>query len=460
MAKITFMGAGSTIFVKNIIGDCLSTPSLKDAHFALYDIDAKRLKESQIMIETLNQNCNKGRAKITAHHGVKSRKAALKNADYVINAIQVGGYKPGTVIDFEIPKKYGLRQTIADTIGIGGIFRALRTIPVMNDFAKDMEQVCPDAWFLNYTNPMAMLSGFMQRHTCIKCIGLCHSVQVCAGRLLSNAGFDIRKFKRINWKIAGINHMSWLLELKDGNKDLYPMLRKKLYPMITTVLKKGCKAISEDKGSSKFQKNVADDIVRLMYMKELGYYVTESTIHHSEYAPYWIKNSQPDLLEKFNIQLDEYPKRCINQIERWEKTSKDLVKNKGLKHKRTHEYGSRIIEAMETDKPFVFGGSVINNGIISNLPGNACVEVKCVADRSGISPTYAGALPEQCAALTRTNINPQLMTIEAAATLKKDAVYQAAFLDPHTAAELTLDQIRSLCDDLIKAHGKMLPKYK
>lgn len=460
MTKITFLGAGSTVFVKNIIGDCLLTPALKDAHYALYDIDAKRLKESLKMIQILNKNCNKGRAKVTAHHGIKSRKTALKGSDYVINAIQVGGYKPSTVIDFEVPKKYGLRQTIADTLGIGGIFRALRTIPVMHDFARDMESVCPDAWMLNYTNPMAMLSGYMLRHTNINYIGLCHSVQVCAEALFTKTDIDIKKIKNLNWSIAGINHMAWLLELKDGDKDLYPVVRKKIYPVMDKVLKRGCQAVADDMTVPKVYHRVAGDMIRLMYMRNFGYYVTESSIHNAEYSPYWIKSSQPELLDKYYVHLDEYPRRCVRQIERWKKESKELVHNKSLKHKRTHEYGSRIIEAMETDKPFAFGGNVINNGIISNLPDDSCVEVKCVADRNGIKGTHVGKLPEQCAALNRTNINPQLLAIEAAASLKKDAVYQAAFLDPHTAAELSLDQIKKLCDEMIKAHGNMLPKFK
>ncbi len=460
MAKITFMGAGSTIFAKNILGDCMRTPALQDAHIALYDIDATRLKESKIMLDTINKNSNKGRAKITTHHGVSSRKAALKDANYVVNAIQVGGYEPSTVIDFEIPKKYGLRQTIADTLGIGGIFRALRTIPVMDSFARDMEKVCPNALMLNYTNPMSMLSGYMLRHTNINYVGLCHSVQVCAPGLLNHAGIDPKKIKNLNWKVAGINHMGWLLEVKDGEKDLYPELRKKLYPIMDKVVKKGCKAVNTDKGSSELERRVAHDIIRLEYMRKLGYYCTESSEHNAEYAPFWIKSGQPELLDKYNIPLDEYPRRCVRQIAKWKEQAKDLVGNKNLKHTRTHEYGSFIMEAMETDNPFAFGGNIINNGLISNLPTKACVEVKCIADRQGIHGTYVGEIPEICAAMNRTNINSHLLAIEAAATLNKEAIYHAAFMDPHTAAELNMEQIKNLCDDLIKAHGNMLPKYK
>lgn len=464
MAKITFMGAGSTVFVRNVMGDCMCTPALQDSHIALYDIDGARLRESKKLLDTLNKNINQGRAKITTHLGVANRKAALKGANYVVNAIQVGGYEPSTVIDFEIPKKYGLRQTIADTLGIGGIFRALRTIPVMESFAHDMEQVCPDAWLLNYTNPMAMLSGYIQRYTGVKTVGLCHSVQCCAAGLCDYAGIDSKKLKNFQWKIAGINHMAWLLEVKDGDKDLYPEIRKKLYPVMDKVIKKGCQKVKDEaeKLPNKWTQEykVAHDIIRLEYMRKLGYYITESSEHNAEYAPFWIKADQPELIAKYAIPFDEYPRRCINQIAGWKKASKELVGDPNLKHTRTHEYGSYIMEAMETDVPFRIGGNVINNGVISNLPAEACVEVACLVDRNGVQPTYVGKLPEICAAMNRTNINPQLLTIEAAYTKKKEAIYHAAYMDPHTAAELNMEQIRSLCDDLIKAHGSMLPKFK
>ena len=228
MAKITFMGAGSTVFARNVLGDCMCRESLKDSHIALYDIDGARLKESEYILNVINNNVNEGRAKITTHLGVRNRKAALRGADFIVNAIQVGGYEPSTVIDFEIPKKYGLRQTIADTLGIGGIFRALRTIPVMLDFARDIEEVAPNAWFLNYTNPMAMLTGAMLQATGVKTVGLCHSVQVCVQTLLETLGEDCSPERLANIKshIAGINHMAWLLEISENGKDLYPQLKK------------------------------------------------------------------------------------------------------------------------------------------------------------------------------------------------------------------------------------------
>lgn len=444
MAKITFMGAGSTIFAKNVLGDCMLSPALHDAHISLYDIDGKRLKESKQMLETLNKNINKGRAKITSHLGEGNRQKALKGANYVVNAIQVGGYEPSTVIDFDIPKKYGLRQTIADTLGIGGIFRGLRTIPVMLDFAKDMEKVCPDALFMSYTNPMSILTGAMLRMTNVKTVGLCHSVQVCANALLNNLGLS-KKVKKLQWKIAGINHMAWLLEITDGGKDLYPEIKK----VAAQKLKQWRK--SKEKNG---------DMVRLDLMLRFGYYITESSEHNAEYSPYWIKSAYPGLIDEYNIPLDEYPRRCIKQIARWEEQSKEMVKNPKLTHARTHEYGSFIMEAMETDIPTRIGGNVMNTGLITNLPHNSIVEVPCMVDRNGVQPCHIGDLPEQCAALNRSNINVHQLTIQAAMTMKKEDVYRAAMLDPHTAAELSLDDIKSMCDDLIKAHGNMLPKFK
>jgi len=445
MPKITFMGAGSTVFAKNVLGDALLTDSLRDSHIALYDIDPARVEESKMMMDTLNANVNANRATITAHLGVEKRREALRGASYVINAIQVGGYEPSTVIDFEVPKKYGLRQTIADTLGIGGIFRALRTIPVMLDFARDIEAVCPDAWMLNYTNPMAMITGGMLLGSRVRTVGLCHSVQGCAEGLLRHVGlWD--QVKKLQWKIAGINHQGWLLEITDGGVDLYPEIKRRAAKMNEEARKKGAKKHW--------------DMVRFELMLKFGYYVTESSEHTSEYMPYWIKSTHPELIEEFNIPLDEYPRRCIGQIEWWKKQRDEIVANRKLTHSRSHEYGSYIMNAMETDVPIRVGGNVLNTGLITNLPSKACVEVACMVDRNGVQGTYVGDLPEQCAALNRTNINVQLLTIEAALSLRKDAIYHAAYLDPHTGSELTLDQIKSLCDDLIEAHGSMLPSYK
>jgi alpha-galactosidase len=433
MPKITFLGAGSTVFAKNVLGDCMLAPSMEGFEFALFDIDTQRLKDSERMLNNLKESLKKN----VQIHAYSDRKEALRGSKYVINAIQVGGYKPSTVIDFEIPKKYGLRQTIADTIGIGGIFRNLRTIPVLMDFAKDMEEVCPDALFLNYTNPMAVLTGVMNRFTNIQTVGLCHSVQVCTKELFKSLGMDP---EGIQEKIAGINHMAWLLEVKRDGQDLYPEIKRR---------------------AREKQKTRHNDMVRFELMDKFGYYVTESSEHNAEYHPYFIKSTYPELLDTYNIPLDEYPRRCEKQIKDWESMREDLVRSKSLSHVRSKEYGSRIIEAIETNVAFKFGGNVLNTGrLISNLPEKSCVEVSCVADRSGITPTFVGDLPEQLAALNHTNIITQLLTIEAAITRKKEYIYQAAMLDPHTAAELSIDDIISLCEELIKAHGEWLPEYK
>lgn len=443
MGKITFMGAGSTVFAKNVLGDAICTPALKDFDIALYDIDAERLEESYIMVTALNKNLNDNRAKIEKYLGVENRKAALAGADFVVNAIQVGGYEPCTVTDFEIPKKYGLRQTIADTLGIGGIFRALRTIPVLEGFARDMEEVCPDAYFLNYTNPMAMLAGYMQRYTGIKTVGLCHSVQSCSRYLLNS--LQIPYTEPLKESIAGINHMGWLLEIKNSDgTDLYPEIKKRA----REVLENG----KVFKDCSQWDK------VRYEYIRRFGYYCTESSEHNAEYNNLFIKSKYPELIEKYNIPLDEYPRRCVNQIAGWKHQKEEYLAG-NVSHKRTHEYASYIMEAITTDVPYKIGGNVINNGCIENLPAEACVEVACLVNRAGIQPTRVGKLPEVLAAMNRTNINVQLLTIEAAVTKKKDVIYQAAMLDPHTSSELSIDDIVSLCDDLIEAHGNWLPKY-
>ncbi len=460
MPKITFMGAGSTVFVRNVLGDCMCRESLKDSHFALYDIDAERLEESRYILDVLNKNINQGRATITTHLGVKNRKAALRGADFVVNAIQVGGYEPSTVIDFEIPKKFGLRQTIADTLGIGGIFRALRTIPVMLDFAYEMEQVCPNAWLLNYTNPMAMLTGAMLKGTDVKTVGLCHSVQVGLSSLLDSLSIKPteEELARTQVKIAGINHMAWLLEITRDGKDLYPELKKIAAKKVKEWRKNKQEFI--DGGRKIMKQSEGGNMIRLEMMRLFGYYVTESSEHNAEYAPWWIKSQFPELIDEYRIPLDEYPRRCVNQIASWKKMYEELHDDPELSHTLSSEYGSLIMEAVVTNKPAQIGGNVLNNGLITNLPSDAVVEVPCLVDRNGIQGTFIGDLPTQCAAMNMTNINVQLLTIEAALTLKKERIYQAALLDPHTAAELPADKIIKMCDALIDAHGDMLPKYR
>ena len=320
MLKIAFMGAGSTIFARNVLGDVMSTEALRRCEIALYDIDPVRLEESHRILSVINHNINEDRAVIRDYLGEENRKEALRGAHFVVNAIQVGGYEPCTVIDFEIPKKYGIQQTIADTLGIGGIMRALRTIPVMEDFAHEMEEVCPNALLLNYTNPMAMLTGYISRYTGVNMVGLCHSVQVCSEHLLKHLGME-DKLEGRKELIAGINHMAWLLKIqdKDGN-DLYPELKRR--------------AKEKNAGEKHW------DMVRFDYMDKLGYYCTESSEHNAEYNPFYIKPGYPELIDRFNIPLDEYPRRCINQIKDWKEVSEKMLSDPDLGHTRSTEYAS------------------------------------------------------------------------------------------------------------------------
>ena len=437
--KITFMGAGSTVFARNVIGDCLCSEALRDSEFALYDIDATRLEESRIILEAIRA-AKGNHGKISCYHGVENRKEALRGASFVINAIQVGGYEPCTVIDFEIPKKYGLRQTIADTLGIGGIMRGLRTIPVMDAFAADMREVCPDALMLNYTNPMAILSGYMQRYTGIETVGLCHSVQVCSEMLLHDLDMA-DKLEGRKELIAGINHMAWLLDIRDKNGvDLYPEIKSRI--------------------DAKLADPNYPNKVRLEYIKHFGYYCTESSEHNAEYNMFYIKSKYPELIDRYNIPLDEYPRRCIHQIATWKEEYQKMMAEGVKEHTRSQEYASYIMEAVVTGNPYKIGGNVLNKGLITNLPAEACVEVPCLIDGEGVHPCHVGALPVQCAAMNMTNINVQLLTIEAARTLKKDHIYQAAMLDPHTGSELDIDSIKKMVDELIEAHGDYLPTYR
>ncbi len=447
MLKITFMGAGSTVFARNVLGDVMCTPALRQCEIALYDIDGQRLEESRRILETINRNVNGNRAVIRAYLGVEERKEALRGATFVVNAIQVGFYDPCTIIDFEVPKKYGLRQTIADTLGVGGIMRALRTIPVLEDFARDMAEVCPDAYFLNYTNPMAMLTGYMLRYTGVRTVGLCHSVQVCSEGLLKSLGMEDALEGRKEL-IAGINHMAWLLEIRDREgRDLYPEIRRRAREKNSAALLPG----GEKHG----------DMVRFDYIERLGYYCTESSEHNAEYNPFYIKPGYPELIERYNIPLDEYPRRCVNQIAGWEKLSRELLDDATLSHTRTREYASYIMEAIVTDTPIRIGGNVLNTGrLLTDFPEQACVEVPCLVDGQGIHPTHVGALPPVLAAMNMTNISPQLLTIEAARTRRKEDILRAVMLEPRAAAQLSIDDMVRLIDDLIEAHGPYMAMYR
>jgi len=435
MPKITFLGAGSTVFAKNLLGDILSFPELATSHIVLHDIDEERMRTSEIVAHKVAQAVD-AQPKVTT---TLNRREALEGADYAICMIQVAGYKPGTVIDFEIPKKYGLRQTIADTLGIGGIMRGLRTIPVLLEMCADMEELCPDVTFLNYVNPMAMNCWAIGKATDIHTVGLCHSVQGTAHQLARDLQIPPEE---INYLCAGINHMAFYLTFERvteaGRTDLYPALHKI------------------------FQDGRVPDWNRVRYemLQRLGYFVTESSEHFSEYTPWFIKRDRPDLIKDFNIPLDEYITRCENQIAVWEQMRAIFeAEDIPLAVERSGEYGSLIIHSMETDQPRVIYGNVPNRGLIDNLPADCCVEVPCLVDRNGIQPTQIGSLPPHLAALMQTNINVQALTVEAALTGKREHIYHAAMLDPHTAAELSLDQIWALVDDLIESHGEWLPMF-
>ena len=434
MTKITFIGAGSTVFARNLLGDILGFPELSHATIALMDIDAERLRTSEKVAHRVAEALG-ARPVIET---TLERRTALEHADYVISMIQVAGYRPGTVIDFEIPKKYGLRQTIADTLGIGGIMRGLRTIPVLLDICRDMEELCPAAHFLQYVNPMAMNCWAIGRSSSIRTVGLCHSVQGTAQHLADDIGVP---YAEIDYLSAGINHMAFYLKFEQAGADLYPRIRQ--------VIAEG--------------RVPADNRVRYEVMKHFGYFVTESSEHFAEYVPWFIKLGRADLIEEFNIPLDEYIRRCEKQIRAWQAMRARLESGAKLQVGRSHEYGALIIHSIETGTPRTVYGNVPNAGAagalhITNLPAECCVEVPCLVDARGIQPQAVGALPPQLAALMQTNINVQGLTVEAALSHKREYVYQAAMLDPHTAAELSLDEIVSLVDELIAAHGKWIPR--
>lgn len=430
MPKITFIGAGSTVFAKNLLGDILGFPELASSTISLFDIDAERLHTSEIVARKIASTLG-ANATIEA---TTDRRRALDGADYAICMIQVAGYKPGTVIDFEIPKKYGLRQTIADTLGIGGIMRGLRTIPVLLNMCRDMEELCPNVTFLQYVNPMAMNCWAISRATSIKTVGLCHSVQHTAHELARDIGVP---FEEINYICAGINHVAFYLRFERNGENLYPRIRQVI-----------------DDG-----RVPGHNRVRYEMLKRLGYFVTESSEHFSEYTPWFIKRDRPDLIEQFNIPLDEYITRCENQLIGWQHMRTYYESDAPIEVARSPEYGSLIIHSLETGQPRVVYGNVPNQGLIDNLPQGCCVEVPVLVDKSGLQPTTIGALPPQLAALMQTNVNVQALTVEAALTRKREHIYHAAMLDPHTGAELSLDQIWSLVDDLIAAHGDWLPEY-
>ncbi len=427
--KITLIGAGSVVFAKNLLSDILQFPELSDATICLMDIDPARLKVAEIMAKRIVATL-KVKAKVV---GTLNQREAVRGARYVICTIQVGGYKPGTVIDFEIPRKYGLLQTIGDTLGVGGVFRALRTIPVINGIARDIAEVgAPDCLLLNYTNPMAMNCTAVARAVGIPHVGLCHSVQGTSQLLASMAGLP---YEDVTYKVAGINHMAFFLKFEYKGQDAYPLL------------------FAMDKPG--FMPGFAAEKVRFEMMRRTGYFVTESSEHQSEYVPYFIHHGKK-VINQFDIPIDEYLRRCEAIIGTWEKTEAALLGGKeGITvNAQSHEYGSFIIHSRETNTPRVIYGNVPNRNLIDNLPEGACVEVPCLVDAQGIQPTHVGALPPQLAALCQSNINVQDLTVAAALTKRREHIYHAVMLDPHTATVLTLDKIWAMCDELIAEHQK------
>lgn len=442
--KIAFVGAGSTVFMKNIIGDVLQRPALQGATIALMDINPQRLEESAIVVNKLVSTLRVP-AKVETH---TDRRAALDDADFVIVAFQIGGYEPSTVIDFDVPKKYGLRQTIADTLGVGGIMRGLRTVPHLWALCEDMLEVCPEAILLQYVNPMAINTwAIAAKYPQIRQVGLCHSVQGTASELARDLDIPIEE---IRYLAAGINHMAFYLRFEhrqpDGTyRDLYPDLLK---------------GYREGRFPKPNRSNPrCPNKVRYEMLTRLGYFVTESSEHFSEYVPWFIKRDRPDLIEKFGIPLDEYPKRCVEQIERWRNQAEQYRKAERIEVKASHEYASSILNSVWTGEPSVIYGNVANKGYITSLPEGCAVEVPCLVNANGIQPTAIGKLPPQLSALMRTNINVQELTVAALMTENPEHIYHAAMLDPHTGAELDLDQIWSLVDDLLAAHGDMLPEW-
>ena len=428
--KIAMIGAGSVVFAQNLLGDIMSWPELQEPHIALMDINPDRLTVAELMAKKVAAAVG-AHPEITVH---RTRQPALDGADYVINTIQVGGF-PATKIDFDIPKKYGFRQTIADTNSIGGIFRALRTMPVMVDIAREMETLCPRAIFINYANPMAMVCWAVLRATRIATVGLCHSVQGTAWQLARYMGIQPEE---LVYQAAGINHMDFYLKLEHRGKDVYPRLRRAMEK--PDIWKQ--------------------DPSRFEAFRRLGYFTSESSEHFSEYVPWFIRRDRPDLIERYDIPLDEYIRRCISSDKRWKQTKEQMKSTEPIRVRRSHEYCGYILHAHQTGEPCVIYGNVRNENLITNLPQGCCVEVPCLVDRNGIQPCHVGDLPVQLAALIRNTVNVHELTVEAFFSGRKDHVYQAALLDPRASAELTIDEIYAMVDDLFAAHGKMVPKLK
>jgi alpha-galactosidase len=426
MTKIAFIGAGSVEFTRSVLADLLTSPDLGPLAVSLHDIDGERLQTAATMARWIAARTGAG-ARVEVH---LDRRAALDGADYVVNEIQVGGYR-ATRLDFDIPARYGLRQTIADTIGIGGIFRGLRTIPAVVGIADDMAEVCPRALLLNYTNPMAMLPWAIQQGSRFqRVVGLCESVRDTQRFLADLVGVPV---DRVAFVTAGLNHQAFVLSFQHDGQDLYPRLDR---------------AIERDPELRRR--------VRVELYRRFGYFPTESSEHSAEYLPWFLRDDE--LVERFRIPVGEYLRRSEDNLREYEDVKQRLDSGEGFEIEPTHELAWEVIHSIETGVRRVVHGNVRNSGLIENLPWGCCVEVPCLVDRAGVQPMHVGALPPQLAALNRTFLNVVELTVRAALEQRREHVYHAAMLDPNTAATLTPERIVALCDELIEAHGDLIPE--
>jgi alpha-galactosidase len=444
MPKITLIGAGSVVFTRNLCSDILLAPALQDSTIALMDIDSDRLKQARDLVQAIvDQRGLKARVVTTTN-----RRESVQGADYVITTFQQGGLD-AYALDIEIPQRYGVEQCVGDTLGPGGVFRALRTIPVLVDLCYDMDDLAPNALLINYVNPMAANCWAVDVATGRPHVGLCHSVQGTSEMLARWTGVP---YEEVVFLCAGINHQAWFLEFCRGRE------KQDLYPLIWEAIEK--------------PEIYGQEPVRIELMKYFGYFVTESSGHASEYVPYFRKTAQmvnEDLVPRFKSPADSwfdfartggYLRHCIDRFAKAQKEYQELLEGvRDLPTRRTHEYGSYIIEAVETNVPARINGNVPNWGLIDNLPQGCCVEVPCLVDGNGIQPTTVGTLPTQLAALNRTNINVQELIVEAALTGDAEAIHHAVMLDPLTGAICTLPQIRAMVDEMLAAQAQWLPQF-
>jgi alpha-galactosidase len=439
MPKITFIGAGSLVFTRNLTNDILLTPALQESTIVLMDIDAHRLEQSrQIVQSTIDRRGVKATVSATL-----DRREAIEGSDYVITTFQQGGLD-AYQLDIEIPQQYGIEQCVGDTLGPGGVFRALRTIPVLIDICSEIDQYSPEALLLNYVNPMAANCWAIGAGSGLPHVGLCHSVQGTS-ELLAN--WIKVPYGEVIFFCAGINHQAFFLEFRTKEEDLYP----KIFAAVEDPAIYG------------------QEPVRIDLLKHFGYFVTESSGHASEYVPYFRKTAKMvnnELVPRFTDQVNDwfefgrtggYLRHCHDRVQKFQQEYQSILQG-DLSSEQTHEYGARIIEAIETNRPITINGNVPNDDLIDNLPAGCCVEVPCMVDGNGIQPIKVGPLPPQLAALNRTNINVQELIVEAALTGSKDAVYHAVMLDPLTAAVCTLPQIHELVDKMLAAEAQWLPK--